>query len=555
MPEVLLIEDDESVATALRDLLRDEGFGVTMSTDSREGLSSARTGNFDVVLTDLQMPGINGLDIIEQLQLDRPYLPVILLTAYHTTEAAIKATRLGAFDYVTKPIEPQDFLRIVKRALESTRLLAKPVSIGETATSRDAIIGKSRVMQNVYKEIGRVAALQVTVLLRGETGTGKELVARAIHQYGDRAAGPFVAINCAAIPESLLESELFGHEPGAFTGARHRHIGRFEQADHGTLLLDEIGDMSPHTQVKLLRVLQEKTIQRVGGKETIPVDVRIIAATHRNLEHAIENREFRADLFHRLNVAVIHLPSLAERLEDFPELVGYFVKRYGAEFGIERPSITEEAVKYLQLQAWPGNVRELENAVRKALLASRGFPISIEHFRTALARPTPARPAADQKVADYVSALLAQAQSGETTDVEDTVIQAVERELYGQAIRLANGDQTKAARWLGVSRPTMRDKLTRYGLFPTRGDAPATQAGAQQGSSSNNPPGTSSSGPAGPINPPPAPGSPDQPANNSPADSNGGSSTPAAAPHAGEETDPLGTSRRPTPAGHSGLQA
>ncbi len=479
MAEVLLIEDDASVATALRDLLRDEGFQVTMATDSREGLASARTGNFDVVLTDLQMPGVNGMEIIEQLQLDRPYLPVILLTAYHTTEAAIKATRLGAFDYVTKPIDPQDFLRIVKRALESTRLLAKPVSLGEAATARDAIIGKSRVMQNVYKEIGRVAALPVIVLLRGETGTGKELVARAIHQYGDRANGPFVAINCAAVPENLLESELFGHEPGAFTGARHRHIGRFEQADRGTLLLDEIGDMSAHTQVKLLRVLQEKSIQRVGGKDPIPVNVRIIAATHRNLEQAIESKEFRADLYHRLNVAVIQLPSLAERVDDIPELASYFVSRYGAEFGIERPSITSEAVEFLQRQPWPGNVRELENAVRKALLASRGFPIGIEHCRTALARPTPARPASDQKFAEYISALLAQAQAGEISDVEGTVIQAVERELYGQAIRLANGDQTKAARWLGVSRPTMRDKLTRYGLFPTRGESTAHFPGLQ----------------------------------------------------------------------------
>ncbi len=474
MAEVLLIEDDASVATALRDLLRAEGLHVAMATDSRAGLASARTGNFDVVLTDLQMPGVSGMDVIEQLQLDRPYLPVILLTAFHTTEAAIRATRLGAFDYVTKPIDPQDLLRIVRRALESTRLLAKPVSIGEGSANREAIIGRSRVMQNVYKEIGRVAALPVTVLLRGETGTGKELVARAIHQYGDRATGPFVAINCAAVPENLLESELFGHEPGAFTGARHRHVGRFEQADRGTLLLDEIGDMSAHTQVKLLRVLQEKSIQRVGGKEAIPVDVRIIAATHQNLEQAIERKEFRSDLYHRLNVAVIHLPSLAERIDDIPDLVGYFVGRYGAEFGFERSSITAEAVQFLQRQPWPGNLRELENAVRKALLASRGFPIGIEHCRAALSRPVPARPACDQKFAEYIAALLAQAQAGEASDVGDTVIQTVERELYGQAIRLANGDQTKAARWLGVSRPTMRDKLTRYGLFPTRGEASTT---------------------------------------------------------------------------------
>jgi DNA-binding NtrC family response regulator len=471
MARILIIEDDESVASALHDLVKAEGLTVDMITDPAEGLAKAQDDNYDVVVTDLQMPAIGGLEIIEQLQGAKPHLPVILITAFHTTEVAIRAIKLGAYDYVLKPIDPPEFLRILRRAMESTRLLAKPLPMGEADASspREAIIGKSKVMQTVYKEIGRVAAMPVTVLIQGETGTGKELVARAIHQHSDRAAKPFVTVNCAAIPENLLESELFGHEAGAFTGAKNRHIGRFEQANCGTIFLDEIGDMSLNTQAKLLRVLQEKTIQRVGGKETIPVDVRILAATHRNLEEAIETKEFRLDLFHRLNVAVIYLPPLSQRREDIPELVNYFLTRYSAEFNLERPSMAADAAEFLQQQNWPGNVRELENIVRKALIASRGYPISLEHIRGALTRPTPPRPAGDQKLADYVTELLTQAQLAGAGNASEILTEAVERELYGQAIRLANGDQTKAARWLGVSRPTMREKLTRYSLFPTRG--------------------------------------------------------------------------------------
>ncbi len=472
MARILIIEDDNSVASALQDLLRAEGFEVEMQTDSAAGLAAALSGTHDVVVTDLQMPGVSGLQIIEQLQAAKPHLPVILITAFHTTEVAIRAIKLGAYDYLLKPIDPSEFLSILKRALESTRLLAKPLDMGtgDATSVREAIIGKSRMMQEVYKEIGRVAAVPVIVLIRGDTGTGKELVARAIHQHSDRAARPFITVNCAAIPENLLESELFGHEAGSFTGAKGRHIGRFEQANGGTIFLDEIGDISPATQVKLLRVLQEKTIQRVGGKETIPIDVRILSATHRNLEEAIESKEFRLDLFHRLNVAVIYLPPLSQRREDIPELVNYFLTRYSAEFNLERPSIAADAASYLQQQPWPGNVRELENIVRKALIASRGYPISLEHVRSAFSKPAPPRPAGDQKLADYITELLAQAQLAENGNASEALIEAVERELYGQAIRLANGDQTKSARWLGVSRPTIRDKLTRYGLFPTRGD-------------------------------------------------------------------------------------
>jgi len=465
MAKILLIEDDASVAAALRDLLTGEGLAAHIASDAVQGLEEGNTGAYDVVVTDLQMPGLTGLYVIEHLRETQPFLPVILITAHHTPDSAINAMKLGAYDYLLKPIQPAEFLGMIKRALESTRLLAKPPG---TVTGADPIVGRSRVMQNVYKEIGQVAPLPVTVLIRGETGTGKELVARSIHQHSPRAAAPFVAVNCAAIPENLLESELFGHEPGAFTDARRRHLGKFEQASRGTLFLDEIGDMSATTQVKLLRVLQDKTIQRVGGKETIPVDVRIIAATHRNLEQAMADREFRQDLFHRLNVAVIHLPTLSERPEDVADLTLHFLARYGPEFGFESARITDDALAYLARQPWPGNVRELENVIRKSLLSSRGYPISLENVRAALTVPLPSPPAGNQRLAEYIAQLLVDAQAGEGGNVQELVIEAAERELYGQAIRLAGGDQTKAARWLGVSRPTMREKLTRYGLFPVR---------------------------------------------------------------------------------------
>jgi DNA-binding NtrC family response regulator len=337
----------------------------------------------------------------------------------------------------------------------------------------DAIIGNSAVMHAMYKQIGRLAAKSVAVLIRGETGTGKELVASALHCHSARHAKPFIIVNCVAISEQLLESELFGHEAGAFTDAKARRIGRFEQADQGTLLLDEVGDMGINLQAKLLRVLQQKTFQRVGGKETITVNVRVLAATHRDLKLAIREKEFREDLYYRLNVAVIHVPPLRERREDIPGLVDYFMHRYGTELvGNPEPQIHADAVECLQDMSWPGNVRELENVVRRALVSSHGI-ISLGDVQKAIAQDTVAKSAAplpseDQTLAAYVSDLLAKVMRSEVEDAHARVTSVAERELYRQAIQLAGGDQTKAAKWLGVSRPTMREKLVRYGLHPTR---------------------------------------------------------------------------------------
>ena len=321
-------------------------------------------------------------------------------------------------------------------------------------------------MQAIYKEIGRVASKPVNVLIRGETGTGKELIARALYQHGDRAAAPFIAINCAAIPETLLESELFGHERGAFTGADGRRIGRFEQADGGTLFLDEIGDMSPSTQSKLLRVLQERTLQRLGGKDTITVDVRVVAATHRDLEAAIRQKQFRDDLYYRLSVVEIMLPALRSRREDIPVLVRHFLQKHGPDLGNSDPSVNADALDLLAEQAWPGNVRELENVVRKLLLQARGYTITLEHVRASLAKAKAPTLGAAGSFGEYVDDLLAGARTGESSDVHARALEAAERELFSRAIEQAQGNQSRAARWLGVSRITMKAKLVQFGLHP-----------------------------------------------------------------------------------------
>ena len=469
---ILLIEDDAGIAASLGGVLRDEGYELTLAERGDEGLKLGRARAFDVMLTDLKLPSVNGLDLVRELHKARPRVPIILMTAYGTTETAIEAMKLGAFEYLLKPFEMAEMLDVLAKAVASSRMMSEPVELGEVAGVRDAIVGCSRAMQAIYKEIGRVASKPVIVLIRGETGTGKELIARAIYQHSGRANAPFIAVNCAAIPETLLESELFGHERGAFTGAEARRIGRFEQADGGTIFLDEIGDLSATTQSKLLRVLQERTIQRLGGREDIRIDLRVIAATHQPLEQMIRERKFREDLFYRLNVASIQLPPLRERAEDISELVHYFLARYGGELGGGQAAILPEALDVLKTQPWPGNVRELENVVRKLLLLARGFAINAEHVRLVLA-PATATKAEGQSLRELVAALLTAAQRGEMEDAHGRALVEVEQEIFSQAIELAQGNQARAARWLGVSRITMREKLRQFGLHPARNDTEA----------------------------------------------------------------------------------
>jgi len=467
---ILLIEDDTRAAVSLEKLLASEGYAVTVSHRGDEGFARAQSGHFEVVITDLRLPGLDGLELVRSLHAVKPRLPIVLMTAYGTTETVIEATKRGAFEYLIKPFEMEDLLEATAKAVASARLMSEPVDLGATGSDGDAIIGNSRVMQEVCKEIGRVAAKAVAVLIRGETGTGKELVARAIYQHSARADKPFIAVNCAAIPETLLESELFGHERGAFTGAESRRIGRFEQADRGTLFLDEIGDMTAFTQAKLLRVLQDKCIQRVGGKDLISVDVRILAATHRDLEAAIREKQFREDLFYRLSSFVLHLPPLRQRLEDIPELTKYFLRRFASELELSSAAIHPQAVIWLQQQSWPGNVRQLANVLRQALLLARGFPISADNLKTVLAKRSDAGAASDQKMSAFIDEFLEGARQGALRDTHAAVIEAVERQLFTRAIELAQGNQAKAARWLNVSRQTMRDKLTQFGARPPTGN-------------------------------------------------------------------------------------
>jgi len=465
---ILLIEDNASTASSLQKVLQEEGYDVEIAGRGDTGLEQACREQYNVVISDMRLPGLGGLDLVAQLHAVKPKQPIILMTAHGTTETAIEATKLGACDYLLKPFEADELFDLVASAVASSRLMSDPVAMGEARMNRSAIIGQSRAMQAIYKEIGRVAATSATVLIRGATGTGKELVARAIYQHSDRANKPFIAVNCAAIPDTLLESELFGYERGAFTGAQGRRIGRFEQAHSGTIFLDEIGDLNPTTQGKLLRVLQEHTIQRLGSETDIPVDVRVLAATHRDLETAIKEREFREDLFYRLSVVTIALPPLSQRTEDIPELVKYFIHRYGKELGLDSPSIQPEAISFLQGQPWPGNVRELENVVRQTLLSARPFGISLEHVQRVLAKTRKPTETNRQTHAAYITELLNRAQNGDIHDAYSRMIVDLEPELFRQAFQLTHGNQSQIARWLGVSRMKVREKILQFGLDPER---------------------------------------------------------------------------------------
>ena len=470
---ILLIEDDASLAANLCDVLQDDGFKVTVCHRGDEGLRRASGDACDVVLTDLRLPGLGGLELVKQLHESQPRLPVLLMTAHGAIETAIEATKLGAYDYLQKPFEMPGLISLLHRAVNASRLMREPVTLSSAAVeSGTALVGTCRAMQDVCKEIGRVAPKPVTVLIRGETGSGKELIARAIYQHSPRAQAPFIAINCAAIPENLLESELFGHERGAFTGADQRRIGRFEQANRGTLFLDEIGDLPPNTQGKLLRVLQQQTFQRVGGTTPISVDVRILAATHRNLEAMIREGTFREDLFHRLNVVCLLIPPLRERRADIPMLVEHFLRKYAADFGVEMPAIAPDAMALLQADSWPGNVRELENMTRRLLLGARGLAISADAIQQTFAPRNAGSAAIGHAFTILAADLLARAQKGELSDAHARILAAAECEILTQAITLAEGNQARAARWLGLSRYTLREKLKQLGLHPGSPEAP-----------------------------------------------------------------------------------
>jgi two-component system nitrogen regulation response regulator GlnG len=386
MGTILIVDDDHQLKRSFEKLLTDEGHTILTASNGEDGLSIIRSARADLVILDVCLPGMNGLKAFKAMREIDPKLPGIIMTAFGTTETAIEAIKLGAFDYVLKPFDIPACLNLINQALEAGRLVRSHVEMDlvSKTDSPEIIIGQSKPMQEIYKTIGRVAPTDATVLIRGESGTGKELVARALYQHSLRANEPFLVINCVAIPETLLESELFGYEKGAFTDAVGQRIGRIEQANKGTIFLDEIGDMPLSLQPKILRLLDEKSITRLGGHEQIPVNVRIIAATNRNLEAAIADGFFREDLYYRLKVITIELPPLRDRRQDIPRLVDHFLSRFAIDMNIDNPGITLEAKEMLTRRQWSGNVRELANAIQKALIFSRGWPIRPEDISLAI---------------------------------------------------------------------------------------------------------------------------------------------------------------------------
>jgi DNA-binding NtrC family response regulator len=414
---------------------------------------------------DIRLPGMNGLKTFEIIHEMEPKLPVIIMTAYGTTETAIEATKMGAFDYILKPFDVPNMLTVISQALEAGRFMRSPVNVDAVpnGASGEAIIGRSPAMQDVYKAIGRVSSTEATVLIRGESGTGKELVARAIYHHSFRADRPFHVINCVAIPETLLESELFGYEKGAFTGAAHRRIGKIEQANGGMVLLDEIGDMPFSVQGKILRLLQERKIERLGGRETLAVDVRIIASTNRDLETAISEGHFREDLYYRLKVVTIWLPPLRERNEDIPLLIDHYMSRYAAELGVDNPGISKEAKEAFIRYEWPGNVRELANTIHKALIFNRGAPIQPEDITQAgsLKEGTVNNQAEDQPIRDWAREVLSNRSQDNTFDSSMDRVAGI---LISEALNLTSGNRSQAAKLLGLSRPTLHSKIDKYRL-------------------------------------------------------------------------------------------
>lgn len=471
MSRILVVDDESGVRNAFQDMLVTLGHEVVTASTGEAGLEIVRNDAPQVVITDLSMPGMGGLEAFRQIRVIDPKLPVIIMTGRGTMDTAIEATKLGAFDYQLKPFEPEAMLAAIERALESVRLMQRGVALNpdEPVSAADAIIGESTVMQEVFKAIGRVAPTDATVLIRGESGTGKELVARAIYQHSLRAAAPLLVVNCVAIPETLLESELFGYERGAFTGANSRKIGKFEQAHGGTIFLDEIGDIPPSVQAKLLRVLQQRTLQRVGGNETIQVDVRILAATNRPLERAIADGVFREDLYHRLNVVSVQIPPLGDRRSDIPKLVQYFLERYSLELKIDKPVISEEAMQTICKVDWPGNVRQLEHSIYRVLIFTRGYPIQIDDVHrsrdTDPASSQPTGQSLESSLGDLVRGYLDTHLGGRA---HEELLDQLDRLLIEEALRRTNGNQTHAAQLLGLSRPTLHAKMQRHGLPSAR---------------------------------------------------------------------------------------
>lgn len=472
MPKLLVVDDDRAVLRLIEKALAEfSDLTILTASDAESGLRALTQERPDVVLLDILLPETTGIEIAEKIRKFDIKLPVIFITAVNDSDTAIEAMKMGAYEYLLKPLDLEQVRHLVQRALETRRLMQAPVLLPETdhvAGDGDAMVGRSPPMLEVYKQIGRVAAQNVTVLIRGESGTGKELIARAIYHHSHRKDKCFLAVNCAALTDTLLESELFGHEKGAFTGADQRHIGKFEQCGDGTIFLDEVGDMSPLTQSKVLRLLQEKKFERVGGRETISVDVRLVAATNRQLEEMIEEGEFRLDLFHRLNAFEIHLPPLRERGKDIELLLDYFIVRFNKDLNKQVSGISSEAMQLLQAYPWPGNIRELQSVVRKSMLMSTG-PVIVPEFLPAeihnggLARGGVSARGASTEGFD-LPGFIEQRLAGGSENLYAESLEEMERHLLTRVLQETKGNQSQAAQKLGITRGSLRNKLRTLGI-------------------------------------------------------------------------------------------
>jgi two-component system response regulator AtoC len=484
---ILVVDDEANIRELLTDLLKDAGYTSQHATTGAEAIAAVGKKLPDLVMMDVKLPDQDGLTVLKQLKRDHPDLEVIVMTAFGGSSSAIKAMEHGAYDYVTKPFEMDDLLATLKRVFEhadmSNEVTALRLELGRSAADRERIVGSSKPMLEVFKLIGKVAGSDATVLITGESGTGKELVAEALHRSSKRNPHPLVKVSCAALPETLLETELFGHEKGSFTGAMTMRKGRFETANKGTIFLDEIGEMTLATQTKLLRILQEREFERIGSNLPIKIDIRVITATNRDLAAEVEKGRFREDLYYRLNVIHIHMPPLRDRKDDIPSLVEHFLVKYRYEPDAIPTTITDDALERLVEYDWPGNVRELENAIERAVVLARGNPITVEHLPfNGKAEPgvSPKTLAARRTKLDEDTAELENRREALESDEADAgaagngagaaagslknQVADLERQLIKEALERAGGNRTKAADDLGIYRRLLYAKIKEYGL-------------------------------------------------------------------------------------------
>jgi two-component system nitrogen regulation response regulator GlnG len=479
MTRVLIADDEPSIRFVLREALEGAGHEVVEAADgnaAREALAGRR---FDLALLDIRMPGPSGLELLDELRArggDVP--PVVIMTAQNTFENAVEAMKRGAFDYLTKPFELGHVEALVEKARQLRSLRGEVAElrrqVGESFRAGDELVGRSPAMLDLFKTIGRVAASDAAVLILGESGTGKEVVARAIHYHSRRADGPFVAVNMTALPSELIEAELFGHERGAFTGAVEARTGRFREAQGGTLLLDEIGDLPLPLQAKLLRVLQERVVSPLGGRQAVPIDVRIVASTHRDLDQLVQEKRFREDLFFRLSVVPVRIAPLRERKSDIPLLVSHFVERFAQELGVSRRWPTESALERLRQHAWPGNVRELENAIKRALVLAAGEVITAEDIDQATAASRGGSSSdwaelARREIAEHFESSGEEGVEEGTTGPYWSFVSRLERAVIREALSRARRNQIQAAKLLGINRNTLRKKIAELGITAADG--------------------------------------------------------------------------------------